>query len=847
MIRMPKSEWLPLVQRRSTLTQTVVQGTLTRLPFVLSQKYAGVRGRYASMQAGENKSGHISAGPNEGILFFDNVFPLKIMKLLSVPFTSHDKPPAFLKYFTSPGVAGTDPAEILKNAASKETLPIKAIEVLLRLKEGGAFVKFTHDGTTKPSEIEKALKNYLKQEKIKPWWNPVRRMHVNLVKGRPWVEDLFRFPTPRLKVEFIAPEPGSEPVELSQEQLYAFFRLYGKLGDIITQPHDSKVLPRFAYLDFATKPKAIMAKNCMHGYLVTEAEGGGKKGTVLRLTYEQKIKPHWIRDWLVNHPRIVIPAIAAIVAGITVAVFDPIRTFFIKAHITRSWHIQDNKIYKWIKGYATDIFRLRRHHDDDPGMEAVWDDRKGNIEQIQTWLMETADTFIIVQGPRGSGKRELVADQALKHTKHKVIIDCKPIQEARGDSATINAAAAEVGYRPVFSWMNSISGMIDMAAQGATGVKTGFSETLDSQLAKIWNNTATALRQIALDSRHKDDRDAHLGEDEWLEAHPECRPIVVIDNFLHESQESSIVYNKIAEWAARLTTANIAHVIFLTNDVSFSKSLSKALPDRVFRQISLSDCSPEVAKRFVINHLDADVEDDPPPTDGSPKTIPSQSRTDLAELDTCIDLLGGRLTDLEFLARRIKTGETPTKAVHEIIDQSASEILKMYVFGSDGSDDSAKHWTSEQAWLLIKQLAEKETLRYNEILLSDTYKSGGENVLRALEQAEMISIVSGPNGRPAMIRPGKPVYQSAFKRLTEDKVLRSRFDLAILTDLTKLENASIEKVENELLLLSQLKSQLAQMAPRIQYLLAKMASSQEKVEGYEKESKALKKVLGEES
>lgn len=181
-------------------------------------------------------------------------------------------------------------------------------------------------------------------------------------------------------------------------------------------------------------------------------------------------------------------------------------------------------------------------------MEAVWEDRKENIEQIKTWLMETADTFIIVQGPRGSGKRELVIDQALKHKKHKLIIDCKPIQEARGDSATINAAAAEVGYRPVFSWMNSISGMIDLAAQGAAGVKTGFSETLDSQLGKIWNNTATALRQIALEGRNKDDKDANLGEDEYLEAHPERRPVVVIDNFLHKSQESTIVYDKIAEW-----------------------------------------------------------------------------------------------------------------------------------------------------------------------------------------------------------------------------------------------------------------------------------------------------------
>jgi hypothetical protein len=348
-----------------------------------------------------------------------------------------------------------------------------------------------------------------------------------------------------------------------------------------------------------------------------------------------------------------------------------------------------------------------------------------------------------------------------------------------------------------------------------------------------------------LDTRHKNDKDAHLGDDEWLEAHPERRPIVVVDNFLHKSQEGGIVYDKIAEWAARLTTTNVAHVIFLTNDVAFSKSLSKAMPDRMFRQISLSDCSPEVAKRFVITHLDADVEDDPAPKDGSPKKLPSEHRNDLDELDTCIDLLGGRLTDLEFLSRRIKTGETPTKAVHEIIDQSASEILKMYIFGAE-DEGGNRHWNAEQAWFLIKELAQKESLRYNEVLIDDILKTGGESVLRALEQAELISIVSGANGRPSIIKPGKPVYHPAFKRLTEDKVLKSRLDLAILTHLTKIENATIDKCENELLLLSKLKNQPAQTAGRINYLLTKLMTSQNKVEKYETEIKGLKKVLGNE-
>ncbi|EMD59387.1 hypothetical protein GGP41_009252 [Bipolaris sorokiniana] len=798
--------------------------------------------RLTGLQAGEDNTGHISAGPNEGILFFNNVFPIQIRKILGLPM------PRIFNRLVSPTVSGTDPKTVIERAKAKRNLQITGTEVLPRMREGGAFVKFTHDGSASTSEIEKTLQQYLEDEPVKPWWGPWNQMHAKAVKGRPWVEDLMRLPATRLRVEFVSGEPGApatEVAELSQEQLFQFFRPYGKLSDIVMQPPDSKVLPKFAYLDYTSIGKAIMARNCMHGYLVSEAEGGGKKGTILRLKYEQKIKPRYIRDWIINHPRIVIPIVAALIAGFVAVVFDPIRTFFVKAHITRNFHIQDNKLYQWIKGYATDIINRGKKHNDDDGMDAIWDDRKDNIEQIQTWLMETADTFIIVRGPRGSGKRELVVDQALHDKKVKLVIDCKPIQEARGESATINAAALSVGYRPVFSWMNSISGMIDMAAQGATGVKTGFSETLDSQLSKIWNTTTLALRQIALDTRHKNDKDAHLPDDEWLEAHPERRPVVVIDNFLHKSQEGGIVYDKIAEWAAQLTTTNTAHVIFLTNDVAYNKSLSKALPDRMFRQISLSDCSPEVAKRFVVTHLDADVDDDPMPKDGSPKKVPSEHRNDLGELDTCIGLLGGRLTDLEFLSRRIKTGETPTKAVHEIIDQSASEILKMYIFGAE-DENGNRHWNAEQAWFLIKELAQKESLRYNEILVDDMLKTGGESVLRALEQAELITIDSGANGRPSTIGPGKPVYLPAFKRLTEDKVLKSRLDLAILTHLTKIETATIEKCENELLLLSQLRNQPAQTAGRVTYLLAKLMTSQGKVEKYEVEMKGLKKVLGSE-
>jgi len=710
--------------------------------------------------------------------------------------------------------------------------------VIPRMKEGGAFVKFSHNEAISTTEVEGILRAYLRAKAIRPWWNPFDRTRTHLVRGRPWVEDLYRPPSSRLRIEFFPTEGGTAAAELSQEQLYSMFRPYGKLAEITSQPSDSKVLPKYALLDFASRKAAIMAKNCLHGFKVHD-EIGGSALTRLKASYEQRQKTSWLKDWIFNHPRISIPLLAVLAGAFTVAVFDPIRTFFIKTHITRAFHVTDNKIYKWFVSRTKDFLTLHRRPDGEAGMKAIWDDRKENIEQIRRWLLETTDTFIVVQGPRGSGKRELVVGETLKYHRHKLVFDCKPVQEARGDSAMIDAAALEVGYRPVFSWMNNISGLIDLAAQGATGMKTGFSETLDGQLAKILNNTASALKQVGLDSRRKDDKDFNLGDDEYLEAHPEKRPVVVIDNFLHKSQESNLIYDKLAQWAARITTANIAHVIFLTTDVSFSKSLGKALPDRVFRQLSLGDCTPDVAKKFVTSHLDVDTVG----IDLEGNTIaltPSQKRQDLGQLDECVSYLGGRLSDLEVLARRIQAGETPNKAVKEIISQSATEILKMYILNED---ESQRKWTPEQAWLLIKELAKSEILRYNEVILSDTFKTGNaDTVLQALEQAELITIAS-PNGRPRSIKPGKPVYLSAFRLLTEDHVLSSRLDVAILSEQIQLESTSIAKKEEELRLLAKLPKQPPELMSRVNWLLAKLQASQAKIEKYEAEVGNLKKVL----
>lgn len=181
---------------------------------------------------------------------------------------------------------------------------------------------------------------------------------------------------------------------------------------------------------------------------------------------------------------------------------------------------------------------------------------------------------------------------------------------------------------------------------------------------------------------------------------------------------------------------------------------------------------------------------------------------------------------------------TTSEAVRQIIEQSASEILKMYLLDVDVAN---RKWTPQQAWYLVKELAANETLRYNELLLNDLFKDG-EVVLQTLEQAELISITS-KNGRPYGVKPGKPVFQAAFEHLTEDQVLKARLDLAILTQLIGIENKNVDKYEIELKMLADLPGMPSELKPRVKWCLGKAMASHAKVEKYEAQSSLLKKVL----
>jgi len=175
----------------------------------------------------------------------------------------------------------------------------------------------------------------------------------------------------------------------------------------------------------------------------------------------------------------------------------------------------------------------------------------------------------------------------------------------------------------------------------------------------------------------------------------------------------------------------------------------------------------------------------------------------------------------------------------DIIGQAASEILKLYFLGGS----SAIKWTQAQAWTLVKALSTTPSVGYNAILLDPLFAQN-ETPLHELAQAELITISSSTEGRPALIKPGRPVFSAAFALLTGDKVFNAKMELGRLMFLSGEEKKNIEKAEEELARLRQLPAgQIKELESRIRYLLKKIQTSQQSIERFDYELRIAKEVL----
>ncbi|RUP43989.1 RNA12 protein-domain-containing protein [Jimgerdemannia flammicorona] len=777
---------------------------------------------------------------HEGLVYFDNMMPLR--------FSQFDV--RQLLFQSTRNML----EKKAKSFAPKDAIPIEfeIAEVIPRSRDGGAFLKFQYKALPTESklianEIASHISKNLRDRNVITTFNfqPVRAF---LVRGEPFMEDLLaRYPSQKLRIEF-------QGADLTIEQIYKEFRQFGRIFDV-TQPNPaSKELPRYAIVQYTRVRAATSARNCLHGITVN--------GTRLNITYERQIRTNAISQWIVSHPRISFPIIGFAAAGVTYAIFDPVRKFCITSKITQRFNPEEYAVYRWLRKetWARIVPSTARQAQLEEGEKdgtaaGGWSEREQDERMLRTWLKEQPETFILVTGPKGSGKSALV-QSVIKDKRYKIIVNGEQLVNSGNNNDMIASLARQLGYFPVFTWLVSLSGLVDTLVSATTGQKAGISSSTETQVKQILETVAVAVHEVTISDesaststlalrrlkrltsgkpRLKSDKNENGIEDE------NEIPVIVIDGFLarEKGPDHQELWENLAEWAALLVENRVAHVIFVTNHVGAIKVLGKALPDRTIEAITLSDASSDAAMRFVQRRL---------------REV--QLKRNLAGLDHAVAALGGRLTDLQLLVQKIRGGLDPDAALHDIVQRAIVEIRK-YGFGDDIGPDapgSKFRWTDVQFFQVMSALGRNEVVGYDELKWSPFFK-GADAPFHGMENAELITIVHKDvnpiilkwlnSGRPYIIRPGKPVYLTAFARLLSDMTFTATMKLQSYQYLSMLETVKIRDYENELRDLSMMYNGKPprETDTRQKFLLQSLQTCQKKVDVYENEVSRCKELI----
>lgn len=773
-------------------------------------------------------------------------------------------------------------------------------------KDGGVFVRFTYTAPHDHQNALETLQTDLQLEAAKhgglPSWSGLNYCNIWLVKGEPFLEDMYRYPSGIVHVSFQGPD-------VPEEDLYTLFRPCGRIQNITAPTPVTPGTLRSSDILFHRVRSATVARNTIHGY--TFSNGGGT--TRLRTVYQRPIQAHAIRDWLTSHPRIVLPIIFFLLGTLTYTIFDPIRVLSVEGKMLNWFDYREYKLYKWLRANALERFSLTRlAHGDVSPQGDIWKERKDAESAVRSYLFDLPSTVAFVHGPQGSGKSRMLEAIVRDTGRKALVIDCAELNRATSDMRLVSALAQQTGYRPIFAFLNSINNMVDIATVGLIGQKAGFKSSLEDQLKQILEVTGTALKKINHSLRTSAQRAVKAAQEvearqaeqvrtrariragTWHDPRLDCiagngimSELGVGDELIEGDNDGFASFNvmekhvvnssgggeKTSEELARQQRRHAEDVrtlpIVVIKNYAARGGVYKEELLGVLAHWAASLAENQIAHVIVIsdNRENAKL---------LARALPSKPLNSIALYDAdaptalsfvcrrlheagitsdltpaqkkAIERLGGRTSDLEHLIHKVYSAQGIEEAVEDIIVRGVGELRKK-AFGEDIDDAKSLPWSREQAWIVLKQLACKAELPYYEVLLDAPFK-GDELPLRSMEHAEIISI-STQHGRPSTIRPGKPVFKYVFERLVNDPVFQATQDIALNEKILSSAESTVRTCESELSTLQDLSKaersfwwfRRRATSERKEYLLKKMRSAQTKIQTLEKRNVELKRVL----
>ncbi|KAJ3100473.1 mitochondrial escape protein 2 [Phlyctochytrium planicorne] len=798
-----------------------------------------------------------------GSIWLENIFPVKMGRF--------DPRHYWIKQY----------AQALRKEAKNSILPeagafpgkFQYDSSIANVKEGGVLLHFTYEGKSLEEAFD-VIKNHIESKGLRSSFN-FGKINPYLVKGEPFVEDIqSSVPTSRLRVEFSGPAPH-------QQALFAEFRPFGKIEDISLVQVPGKEVKTVAHIQFQKIRAAAAARTCLQSRKIGPS--------IITVEYEPPLIRNYVFNFVKDHPRISLPIILGILAALSIIIFDPLRIFFVTNEVTHRFSFRDavsewfNKATSYVRDYVYGGKYIKEKEEN----AEMFSEFEAHRTRLAAILRETPQSFVLITGPEGAGKSQLVK-KTLESLPYKLVIDCNELATQR-DHIVLSNLARQIGYFPIFTWFVSAGSFIDTIITASTGAKAGIASTNEEQIRRMLELVTISLnritskqrlaRQEAISKTKEDELVRPQGADTSTEASAAAvasaqelkstevdYPVIVIDEFLtKEVGRNRYIYDLIAEWAAVLAENQIAHVVFISNNSAAQKRIGKVIPKRTVQTILLTDAKFESAQAYVRRRLGIVF---------SPQ-----------ELDKCVEAIGGRLTDLELLVQKIQATsqsahalsfpEIVMRSFHDIVNRSLSEIRKVGL-REDASilEKDSVDWSPVQFWKIVQLLSKFEEISYDDLRYHALFK-GEENAIQAIERAGLISVglnngaeacivfitcyvrfpkLTGSHlGRPFSIKAGKPIFRAAFGELVNDAKLSAIMGIQTAKFLIKDEEAKIAKFEQEMLGLSKsltpstrdalTRAARRDVESRLDFLARQIGESQRKINEWDNEEKLKKKLL----
>ncbi|PVU91469.1 hypothetical protein BB559_004119 [Furculomyces boomerangus] len=774
-------------------------------PFLVTNR---IHLRNNSIRVSTNKDSKIDFNASNNLSYHAAIFlsDLYVIRRSKFDFVTY-----FYNRYKKSSVEG-EIKNLFKTQISKK---FELIELENRIRDGGMRIyikdKTIEDTSTQdtinPISVFEELKNDTKN--VAPDSFHLFTKNAFLVEGEPFKEDIMSFfPSRLIKISVFG-------TDLREEEVFEAFRKYGRIMSIKKGPEESKDTPKPFFVTFQQVNSASVAFNCLYGVYINDSK--------VCINYVPIVKRNVLIEWINMHTRFVLPiAIAALIAALYAA-FEPVRQWYIINKITGRFRFMLKRIAEffckmmpnWLAFRIQNMRVMETRALSSP--KNLWNIENPHEEKLKQLLESSPDSLILISGPRGVGKMEVVLE-ALENKKYALEIDAGKLAQASGFTERIEMLASMVGYKPYFASSYQFTLLLDKLLSSTTGQKSGLENTPSSWFTDILDTTALALDTIRFNqiteiknNINKENKLKNKGKGKLsiysskntseignrsIDTDEESNlsgssstipssdiPVIVISHFMDPPMEFS---EELIKWAARIVTNGSAHVVFTSSNSSIYRDLQQIIPQKSLNMITLGDAPLESSLPYVYNRLRFAKHVD--------------STTDMIEFSEmhseALKPIGGRQNDLDYYVQEILRGKTAAESLESAVWRAVTEIKKLSMSFDQPSQSSSKSWTSAQFWYMISNLVENGKIDYNKVRLSTVF-DGNDTAILDLQASGLISVLYD-YGTPSEILPGRPIYAQAFSKLLDLKVFSSTMQYYYHKECLAIETSKLVKIEKEL-------------------------------------------------